>query len=304
MYFKVIVLGSNSAIPTLERNPSAYLVNHRERLFLVDCAEGTQVQLRKTRLRIQRIRHIFISHLHGDHFFGLIGLITTLHLLGRKEELHIYAHADLEAILNRQLEVSDTRLVYPLVFHPIPPDTHAVLCEDDKLSVEAFPMNHRIHTSGFVFREKPNKRRIRQEMIRDLNIPWSELKKLKEGHDYTDPHGRIYGNEELTLPPHPSLSFAYCSDTLYDESIVPYIRGVDLLIHEATFANDLVSMAREKYHSTAEEAATIALKADARKLLITHFSSRYDSPYILLEEAKKVFPNTLLAEDGKEIEVG
>jgi len=263
MTFSVTVLGSSSAIPTLVRNPSAHLLNADERLFLIDCAEGTQLALRRNRIHFQRIRNIMISHLHGDHFYGLIGLLTSLHLLGRKDEMHIYAHPMLESIINIQLEVSKTTLLYPLYFHPLNPDVHEVIFEDNRVIAESFPLLHSVPTCGFVFREKLKYRRYLQKR-----------------------------------------SYAYCSDTAYTESIIPYVKETSLLYHEATFMDKMAKAAAEKMHSTTVEAATLAMKAGVRQLMIGHYSARYDDLAPLLEEAQAIFPQTILAEDGKTIPIG
>ena len=303
MIFKVTILGSNSAIPTLKRNPTAQLVNHNERLFLVDCAEGTQVQLRKSKIKIQRINHIFISHLHGDHFFGLIGLISSMHLLGRKKELHVFAPPQLEEIINIQFEASQTELIYPLIFHPINPDVNEKIFENDKISVTTIPLNHRIPTCGFLFKEKKFNKKLKKEVINNLNIPISEFVKIKNGADFTDSEGRLYKNEELADPPPSQRSYAYCSDTGYYEPVIPIIKNADLLYHEATFMDDMAAVAAEKYHATTIEAATIATKANVKKLIIGHFSNRYDDTELMLEEAKSVFKNTEIACDGKVFQV-
>lgn len=262
MTFSVTILGSNSAIPTLHRNPSAHLLNVNERLFLIDCAEGTQLQLRKYRIHFQRIRHILISHLHGDHYFGLIGLLTSFHLLGRREELNLYAPPELEEIIRIQLDASQTTLNYPLNFHPlISGDLHLVF-EDDRVSVHSFPLLHSIPTFGFIFSERIKVRKV-------------EAKR----------------------------SYAYCSDTAYNEQIIPIVSGVDLLYHETTFMQDKAVSAAEKMHSTTLEAATIAQKAQVGRLLIGHYSARYDDLLPLLEEAQTIFPATLLAEDGITIHI-
>ena len=303
MIFKVTILGSNSAIPTLKRNPTAQLVNHNERLFLVDCAEGTQVQLRKSKIRIQRINHIFISHLHGDHFFGLIGLISSMHLLGRKKELHVFAPPQLEGIINIQLEASQTELKYPLIFHSINPDVNEKIFENDKISVNTIPLNHRIPTCGFLFKEKKFSKKLKKEVINNLNIPVSEYVKIKNGEDFIDSEGRLYKNDELADPPASPRSYAYCSDTAYHEPVIPIIKNADLLYHETTFMDDMAAVAAEKYHSTTIEAATIATKANVKKLIIGHFSNRYDDTELMLEEAKSVFKNTEIACDGKVFQV-
>jgi ribonuclease Z len=257
MNFSLTVLGSNAAIPANNRNLSAHLLNANERFFLIDCGEGTQFQLRKFHISMQRIKQVFISHLHGDHFFGLIGLLNSMHLLGRKEELHLYAPAMLHEIINIQMEVSQTTLKYPLIFHPLNMNGYDLLLEQERISVHSFPLRHSIPACGFVFREKNQPRRF-----------------------------------------HEPRSYAYCSDTSYSEQIIPYIQEVGLLYHEATFMHDLAAAAADKFHSTAIEAATIAAKAKVRKLLIGHFSARYEDVGPLLAEARSVFPETYPAEEG------
>jgi ribonuclease Z len=301
--FSVTILGSNSAIPTLKRNPTSQLLNHNERLFLIDCAEGTQIQLRRSHIRMQRINHIFISHLHGDHFFGLIGLISSMHLLGRTKELHLFGPPQLEDIIDIQLNASQTELNYPLIFHPINPDANEIIYEDDKLIISTIPLNHRIPTCGFLFKEKKGKRRIRKQMVKDMNIPVDEIVKIKDGADFTNTEGTTYKNAEITDQPNAPRSYAYCSDTAYHEAIIPIIRNVTLLYHEATFMQEKADVAAEKFHSTAIEAATIAKKAKAEKLIIGHFSNRYENVNQLLEEAVTVFPNTDTARDGQTYDV-
>jgi ribonuclease Z len=270
---------------------------------LIDCAEGTQLQLRKNRIKIQRIHHIFISHLHGDHFFGLIGLISTMHLLGRNKELNIYAPAELENILQIQLNASQTELVYPLIFHPIDPNVATEIYEDDKLIISTIPLDHRIPTCGFLLKEKQGKRKLKKEVINSLNIPVSEFTNLKNGADYTNANGEIIKNAKLTDDPYPIRSYAYCSDTGFYEPIVPLIKGADLLYHEATFTHDKVEVAREKFHSTSVDAATIAKNASVKKLVIGHFSTRYESSDQLEEEARAIFKNTVAASDGSTIHI-
>jgi ribonuclease Z len=303
MTFSLTILGSNSAIPTLTRNPSAHLLNVNERLFLIDCAEGTQLQIRKFHIHFQRIERIFISHLHGDHFFGLIGLLNSLHLLGRKEEIHIYGPPLLKEILDLQLEASKTTLIYPVYFHALSFSGYELIYENDKVSVFSFPLEHSVPTCGFIFHEKKQERKIRKDRLAELKIPFADIQSLKKGEDYTDEKGRFYKNEEITLDPPSARSYAYCSDTAYDEKIIPFVQGADLLYHETTFMNDMAVSAREKQHSTTIEAATLAKKANVKKLLIGHFSARYDDLQPLLEEAKSVFPNTIIAEDGMTISI-
>jgi ribonuclease Z len=303
MTFSLKILGSNSAIPTLTRNPSAQLLNVNERLFLIDSAEGTQLQIRKFHVHFQRIERIFISHLHGDHFFGLIGLLNSLHLLGRKEEMHLYGPPLLKGILDLQLEASRTTLIYPLFFHPLSFSGYEMIYENDKVSVFSFPLDHSVPTCGFIFRERTQERKIRKDRLAALSIPFSEMKNLKKGQDYIDEKGRFYKNEDITLDPPSTRSYAYCSDTAYNEKIIPFIQGSDLLYHEATFMHDMAISAKEKQHSTTIEAATLAKKANVKKLLIGHFSARYDDLQPLLDEARTVFPETIIAEDGLSISI-
>lgn len=303
MSFKLTVLGCSSATPTLERHSSAQILHVNERLFLIDCGEGAQIQMRRFRLKFQRIDHIFISHLHGDHYLGLMGLLFTFHLLGRSKELHLYADPDLKEILDMQLEISRTTLVYPLVFHSIGCARSEKIYDDELLSVHTIPMDHRIPTVGFLFREKPKDRKIKKEILQNMDIPVEAFDKIKKGKDFTDEQGRHYKNSELTTEGPAPVTYAYCSDTGYTESYISLIKGVDLLYHEATFLHDKVKNAREKFHCTAYDAAQIAKKAKVKKLMLGHYSARYDDLNPLLDEASKIFENTLLAEEGKTYEV-
>jgi ribonuclease Z len=302
--FDVTILGSSSAIPTTERNPTSQLVNHNEHLFLIDCGEGTQVTLRRMHIHFQKINHIFISHLHGDHFFGLIGLISSMHLLGRNKELHVYGPPELHEIIQLQLKVSMTELIFPLVFHPTQSETPEILFKSDCLQVKSFPMLHRIPTNGFIFEELTCCRRIRKEMIELLNIPVHMIAEIKNGTDFTDAKGRVHLNSELTLDPYPLRKYAFCSDTAYYENIIPVIKGADLIYHETTFLQNRAVNALEKFHSTTHEAATIALKAKAKQLIIGHYSARYDDLNPLIQEARSIFPATELALEGLKFSIG
>ncbi|MFA4852837.1 MAG: ribonuclease Z [Bacteroidales bacterium] len=304
MSFKLTILGCSSATPTLYRHSSAQILNVNERLFLIDCGEGAQMQMRKFKIKFQRINHIFISHLHGDHYLGLIGFLFTLHLLGRTKEMHIYSNYELKEIIDLQLKISETTLLYPLIFHPIDSTRPKVIYADDHTTVSTIPLDHRIPTVGFLFIEKPKERKIKKEVIANMDIPVEEYKKIKGGADYSDKNGKLYKNAELTVEGPVPASYAYCSDTGYTESYIPLIKGVDLLYHEATFMHDKEKNAREKFHCTCVDAATIALKADAKKLMLGHYSARYDDLQPLLEEAKKVFENTILAEEGMVYNIG
>ncbi|NCA84135.1 MAG: ribonuclease Z [Clostridia bacterium] len=301
--FTATILGSSAATPTSTRNPSAILLNMDYHYYLVDCGEGTQIQLRRMHYKLQKINHVFVSHLHGDHFFGVIGLISTMHLMGRDRELHVFGPPRLEEIVNLQLDASQTELVYPLVFHPTQARKEEVIYESDKHYVKSFPLEHRIPTTGFVFGEKPRRRKIDKAFLlkEDVPVPW--IVRIKDGADYTSPSGIVYPNDQITRQPPAPRTFAYCSDTRYNPAIAQYLQGVDLLYHEATFMEELREVATEKYHSTAAQAALTATQADAKHLLLGHFSARYKTLDGILEEAKAVFANTSLAQEGEVIEV-
>lgn len=298
MGFSITILGCSSAIPTVERNPSGQVINFNDRLYLIDCAEGTQLQLRRYVPRIQRLQAIFISHLHGDHFFGLVGLVSTLSLLGRKKDLHVYGPDGLEEIVMLQIAYSQTQLNYPLFFHTTTPGIAEVIFDEDDFYVTSFPLDHRIPTHGFVFKEKKVLPKIRKEVVFSEEIPYTEYQRIKEGDDYVTMDGTVLLHEALTIPSAPPRSYAYCSDTRYTEAIIPYIQDVNLLYHETTFLKDMADQAELKFHSTAEQAATIAKLAKVKKLLIGHYSARYDEPEKLLEEAAEIFPDTCLSFDG------
>ena len=298
MSFKLTILGCNSAVPSVERHPTAQLLNANERFFLIDCGEGTQVRLREYQLNFQRINHIFISHLHGDHYFGLIGLISSMHLLGRNKDLHIYAHHELKAIIDLQLSASNTELNYPLFFHPISETNDQTIYEDEKICISNIILNHTIKCSGFIFKEKKSKRRIIKEKIEKYKIPFDKYKGIKEGADWISDSGEIIKNKDITVENTPVHSYAFCTDTIYDEDLIEKIKGIDLLYHEATFKKDLAGRAKETGHSTTYQAATLAKKSGVKKLLIGHFSKRYKNLDELLIEARSTFQNTYLAESG------
>ncbi|MFH1319661.1 MAG: ribonuclease Z [Bacteroidota bacterium] len=301
--FDITILGSSSSIPTSTRNLPAQLLNVSERFFLIDCGEGTQIQLRRQRAKFQRINHIMISHLHGDHYFGLVGLITSMHLLGRTNDLHIYSPPGLKEIIDIQLKYSDSRLRYPLKYHLLQNESSEIIFEDAVLSVETIILDHRLPCFGFLFKEKPKLRNIKKGVIDRYNIPIPERPRIKKGEDLKTIDGRIIKNSELTTAPHELRSYAYCSDTAYNESIILLISGVNLLYHEATFMDDKVERAKETHHSTAVQAATIAKKAGVKQLIIGHFSARYKNLEPLLQEAKSVFKSTILAEEGKKFTI-
>ena len=303
MTFRLKILGSNSAAPAFNRNQTAQVLQVNSSYFLIDCGEGTQLRMAKARVKINKISHIFISHLHGDHYFGLIGLISTMHLFGRKHDLDIFCPSPLEEIINLQLKHSETILNFKINYTFIDQMEDDFLLENRYLTVEKFPLNHRIYCSGFLFREKPKPIRINKSKLpEDFSV--ANLGKLKKGEDIYDEEGKLlYKNADLTLPPKHSRSYAYCSDTKYDENIIPVIKGVDLLYHEATFTKDMEKRADNTYHSTAEQAGLIAKKAETKKLLIGHYSVRYRELEPLLEEARSVFPESYLAIEGNFVDV-
>ncbi len=298
MSFKLTILGSNSAIPTVKKNPTAQLLNADERFFLVDCGEGTQIQLLKNKIKAHKINHIFISHLHGDHYFGLIGLINTMHLLGRTKELNLYAHQPLKEIIDLQFQASNTELKFPLFFHPIPTDKEKVLFEDEQIVISSLMLKHSIDSSGFLFREKKSAKNILKEKIETYGITIEKIPEIKKGADFKLKDGSIIPNDELTVVAKTPHSYAFCSDTTYVAKNAEKIKGVTLLYHETTFMQDLKDKAIQTGHSTTIDAATLAKKANVKQLLIGHFSSRYNNLNIVLNEAKSIFENTILATDG------
>lgn len=298
--FDVHILGCGSALPTLKHCPSSQLLNIREKLYMIDCGEGTQVQFRRSHQKFSRLSHIFISHLHGDHIFGLIGLLSTLSLVGRTQPIHIYAHAELETLMRPQLDFFCKGIAYEVVFHslPIDADTHLIF-EDRSVAVYTIPLRHRVPSCGFLFKEKDPLPHIRRDMIDYLDIPHYAINNIKQGADWVKEDGTIVKNKELVFPAEKGRSYAYCSDTCYQPQIIPILKEVDLLYHEATFDQNNLARAIETLHSTALQAALIAKNAGVKKLIIGHFSSRYDDENILLEEAKSIFENTLLATENK-----
>ncbi|WP_372640711.1 ribonuclease Z [Ancylomarina sp.] len=304
MKFELTILGSNSALPTSKRFPTAQVLNVLERFFLIDCGEGTQIQLKKFRVPMSRINHIFISHLHGDHFFGLIGLISTFSLQGRMSDLHIYAHSKLEKIIRFQLEILESRLSYELVFHNIFGKEVQNLFDDETLTVQSFPLKHGVMPcAGFLFKEKERPRHLKKDMLDFYRIPIRARHGIKLGDDYLTEEGELIPNAKLTLAASPPRSYAFCTDTAYFPRIVPLIEKVDLLYHEATFLKDDEKRAKSTYHSTAEQAANIAQEAGVGKLIIGHFSARFHDLSAHLYEAEQVFSNTALAEDGCVFEI-
>jgi RNase_Z: ribonuclease Z len=272
-------------------------VNVRDKLFMIDCGEGAQLQFRKSHLKFSRLNHIFISHLHGDHCFGLLGLISTLNLLGRTAELHIHSPKGLETLLTPMLDFFNRQMTYKVLFHEFDTKEPMQIYEDRSLTVTTIPLRHRMPCCGFLFAEKRRPNHIIREMVDFYQVPVYELNRIKNGADYVTPEGKTVSNNLLTRPSAPSRSYAYCSDTIYLPSIVEQIKGVDLLFHEATFANEDAPRAKETFHTTAAQAAEIARKAEVKKLLIGHFSARYEDENILLQEASAIFPDTQLAKE-------
>ncbi len=305
MPFHLTILGTSSALPTSNRYPTAQVLNVLGRFFLIDCGEGTQMQMRKYKISISRIDHILISHLHGDHIFGLIGLLSTMNLLGRKKDLHIYAHSELQRFLQFQLDFlyPADPIPFKLVFHPLNFKKEQIIFEDKRLTIKSFPLNHRIATCGFRFDERPPLPNLIKEQIQHFKIPIREMQRIKEGSDFTTETGEVIPNNLLVHPQKPGRSYAFCSDTAFLETIAENVRNVDLLYHEATFAEDNRALATATYHSTGKDAATIARKAEVKKLLIGHFSARYKDQSAILDEALLIFPDTIIAEEGLTISV-
>lgn len=295
--FELHILGCGSALPTTRHFPTSQVLNVRDKLFMIDCGEGAQMQFRKSRLKFSRLNHIFISHLHGDHCFGLFGLISTLNLLGRTAELHIHSPKGLEELVKPVLDFFNRQMSYSLVFHEFDTKQAELIYEDRSLTVTTIPLCHRMPTCGFLFTEKPRPNHIIREMIDFYQIPVFELNKIKNGADYVTAEGEVVSNDRLTRPSDPPRSYAYCSDTLPLSSVVEQVRGVDLLFHEATFVEEDAARAKETFHTTALQAALLAGEAAVKKLMIGHFSARYDDELLLLEQAQNVFPDTMLAKE-------
>ena len=301
---KLTILGSSSALPTSGRYPSAHVLNAHERLFLIDCGEGTQMQLRKTRIRFAKINHIFISHLHGDHIFGLYGLLSTFSLMGRTNPIHLYAPENYDTILKSHLSDFDITLSFEIDFIPLSGKNPVKILDDKYLTVTSFPLKHRVPAFGFLFREKTSDRNMIKECIEKYNIPAVRIPAIKKGEDFITTDGRIIKNEDITLPPREPLSYAYCSDTKYFKRLSSFVREVSLLYHEATFDMSKADLAELTGHSTTVDAAKTALDAHAGSLIIGHFSARYKEISFLVDEARTIFPQTFPAIDGKTYEIG
>jgi ribonuclease Z len=306
MTFSLTVLGSSSALPTENRFPTAHVLNVHERFFLIDCGEGTQMQLKRFgNIKYSKLNNIFISHLHGDHIFGLFGLISSLDLKGRTADLNIYAHIDLKEILDNHLKYFGENMSYKIVFHPVNTFVNEVVHEDHCMTVETIPLKHRVPACGYLFREKTPPRNIHKELISKYNLSIADITGIKNGGNFTTASGEEIPNEELTYLPYSPRSYAFCSDTMYSEKVADIVKGVDLLYHEATFLDDMQSMAHQTGHSTTTEAGGIALKAGVKRLLIGHFSSRYDNSMLVQfqKEVQQAFPNSDIVVEGETYEI-
>ncbi len=293
--FNIHILGCGSALPTMRHNPTSQVVEMRGKCFMIDCGEGTQLALRRSRIHFEKLRAVFISHLHGDHCLGLVGMLSTFGLLGRTAPLHIYAQKDLREFLPAQLEYFCHGLDYEVVLHDVDTTRSNVIYEDNSLTVTTIPLQHRVPCCGFLFREKEGRRHIRRDMLDFYKIPFSQVDNIRCGLDWTDEEGNVIPNERLTTPPDPARSYAFCSDTKYIPALHEQLKGVNLLYHEATYANDYADRAELYGHSTAVQAAQVAKDAGVGTLLIGHYSQRYKDEKMLLAEAQSVFPDTVLA---------
>jgi len=296
--FEVTILGSGAAVPTLRRNPTSQYVVCNDRHILIDCGEGTQMQIRNYGIRFQRLTHILISHLHGDHFFGLVGLLSTMNLMGRDKGITVYGPKELESIIKSQLEIGGAKLDFDLQFVATDPKNSHLIFEDKLIEIHSFPLKHRIPTTGFLIREKAKEFNLNSEAIKGSGLKIEHFHLLKKGEDVLDEDGQIFRFKDYTFPPKPSYSYAFCSDTKYDVSIVPYVKDVSVLYHEATFTEKDSERAKATFHSTAAQAADIAKRANAGKLYLGHLSARYESTAAHLSEAAKFFDNTEVVEDG------
>ena len=296
---KLNILGCHSATPLENAHTTSQVLEVKDHIFLIDCGEGTQIQLRNQKIKFSRIKHIFISHLHGDHFYGLVGLVSTFRLLGRTADLHIYGPKGIKEVLTLQLKLANSWTNYNLFFHELEQEESVLIFEDDSLSVHTIPLDHRVYTNGFLFEEKPGLRRLDKEKIKNYDIPHYDFQQLKLGKDLVLEDGTVVQNDRVTLNPKPIKRYAFCSDTAYNESIVPLVEGVDLLYHEATFLDAHENLAEKTKHSTATQAAKIAQLAKVKRLVLGHFSSRYRDKNGFLTEAAPFFDEVELAADGK-----
>ena len=296
---KLSILGCYSATPRIIAHTTSQVLETRGHVFLIDCGEGTQIELRKHKIKFNQIKHIFISHLHGDHYFGLIGLISTFNLLNRDTNLHIYGPKGLKEIITLQIKLANSWTNYKLIFHELHSSSSDLIFEDEKISVHTIPLDHRIYTNGFIFKEKPFNRKLDINKVEDLNIDKAYYRKLKQGEDVINEKGEIIRNELVTLLGRSTKSYAFCSDTAYCESIIPIIFDVDVLYHESTFLEEHANLCFKTKHSTAKQAATIALKANAKQLILGHYSTRYKGLEGFKNEASTIFKDVVLSGDGK-----
>ena len=303
MKFEVCILGSSAATPASSRGLTAQVLNIRENFMLIDCGEATQIQMRRFKQSFQKLQYIFISHLHGDHCWGLPGLLSSMNLLGRKTALEIFAPKGLKAWIEIQLKTADTYLDFPIIYHELITKTSTLILEHPVFEVYTVPLKHRVYCNGFIFKEKIKKRKMKENIVEDLQIPYYVIPQLKEGKDvFID--GKSYLHQNLTLDPEPSYSYAYISDSIYDPSLVPMLKNVDLLYHESTFMHNELERAKHTFHSTAHQAAQIALAANVKKLLLGHISARYMHKENELEqEARTIFPNSELVLDGQTYQI-
>ncbi len=299
---KLTILGCYAATPRTLTNPTSQVLEIKNHMFLIDCGEGTQIQLRKHKIKFSRINHIFISHLHGDHFFGLPGLISTFRLLGRDKEMHIYGPKGIKEAITLLLKLGDSWTNYPLCFHELTSNASQLIYEDDKVFVETIPLDHRIYTNGFLFREKLGERKLNIEAVAKYRIDKAYFQNIKNGKDVVLESGEIIPNEMMTFDPPEPKSYAFCSDTAYKPSLVSQLKKVNVLYHEATFLESEGHLSEKTKHATAKQAAAIAKSADVGKLILGHYSTRYKSIELFKEEASTIFPNVELAEDGKSFE--
>ena len=299
---RINILGCYSATPRTFTNPTSQVLEIKNHLFLIDCGEGTQVQLRKHKIKFSRIKHIFISHLHGDHYFGLVGLISTFRLLTREADLHIYAPKGLKEVITLQMKLSDTWTNYRLIFHELTSKSSELIFEDDKVEVHTIPLKHRVYTNGFLFKEKAGERKLDMNAVLNADIDVAYYRKLKQGFDVENNAGQLIKNENVTKDPLKPKSYAFCSDTMFNESIIPIIQNVNVLYHESTFLEKHSHLAEPTKHSTAKQAASIARQANVGNLILGHYSTRYEGLDKFKSEAKEIFDNVKLSEDGKTFE--
>jgi ribonuclease Z len=299
---KLTILGCYSATPRTNTNPTSQVLNINNHVFLIDCGEGTQVELRRHKVKFSRIKHIFISHLHGDHYFGLVGLISTFRLLTREADLHIYGPKGIKEVITLQMKLSNSWTNYKLLFHELTSKESQLIYENNKVEVHTIPLDHRIYTNGFLFKEKEGDRKLKIGEVEDAKIEVAYYNKLKQGFDVTNKEGKLIKNNTVTKPPNKPKSYAFCSDTAYNEAIIPIIKEVDVLYHESTFLEKNADLAPKTKHCTAKQAASIAKQANVGKLILGHYSTRYDDISFFKKEAEEIFNKVELARDGKAFE--